>query len=112
MSPRCRDTSRSSWTATAVEATQRACRACAGTSRERRRGARAVRRCARQGVEYLTLFAFSSENWRRPNDEVSFLMRTFVPAALEHEIGKLARKRHPFARGRRSRTFRRTHHAT
>src|SRR5258708_21956075 len=48
----------------------------------------AVEACARQGVEYLTLFAFSSENWRRPNDEVSFLMRLFV-TALEREIGKL-----------------------
>jgi undecaprenyl diphosphate synthase len=48
----------------------------------------AVEACARRGVEYLTLFAFSSENWRRPNDEVSFLMRLFV-TALEREIGKL-----------------------
>lgn len=43
---------------------------------------------ARAGVEYLTLFAFSSENWRRPNDEVSFLMRLFI-TALEREVGKL-----------------------
>ena len=48
----------------------------------------AVEACARSGVEYLTLFAFSSENWRRPNDEVSFLMRLFV-TALEREVGKL-----------------------
>ena len=47
-----------------------------------------VEACARAGVEYLTLFAFSSENWRRPVDEVSFLMRLFV-TALEREIGKL-----------------------
>jgi undecaprenyl diphosphate synthase len=47
-----------------------------------------VEACARSGVEYLTLFAFSSENWRRPNDEVSFLMRLFV-TALEREVGKL-----------------------
>ncbi|WJF89209.1 isoprenyl transferase [Paraburkholderia bonniea] len=56
------------------------------------RGVEAVRTvveaCARCGVEYLTLFAFSSENWRRPNDEVSFLMRLFV-TALEREVGKL-----------------------
>ncbi|KAB0635022.1 polyprenyl diphosphate synthase [Burkholderia latens] len=56
------------------------------------RGVDAVRAvvegCARAGVEYLTLFAFSSENWRRPNDEVSFLMRLFI-TALEREIGKL-----------------------
>jgi undecaprenyl diphosphate synthase len=39
-------------------------------------------------VEYLTLFAFSSENWRRPSDEVKFLMQLFV-AALEQEVEKL-----------------------
>jgi undecaprenyl diphosphate synthase len=48
----------------------------------------AVEACAARGVEYLTLFAFSSENWRRPTDEVSFLMRLFV-AALEREVGRL-----------------------
>src|SRR5579863_7909553 len=47
-----------------------------------------VESCARQGVEFVTLFAFSSENWRRPNEEVSFLMRLFV-TALEREVGKL-----------------------
>ncbi|ONU81712.1 polyprenyl diphosphate synthase [Burkholderia cenocepacia] len=56
------------------------------------RGVDAVRAvvegCARAGVEYLTLFAFSSENWRRPNDEVSFLMRLFI-TALERKVGKL-----------------------
>lgn len=56
------------------------------------RGVDAVRRvmegCGRRGVEYLTLFAFSSENWRRPPDEVSTLMRLFM-TALEREVGKL-----------------------
>jgi len=56
------------------------------------KGVQAVRRvveaCGRQGVEYLTLFAFSSENWRRPADEVSLLMRLFVQA-LEREVDKL-----------------------
>jgi undecaprenyl diphosphate synthase len=47
-----------------------------------------VRACAKRGVEYLTLFAFSSENWRRPSDEVKFLMQLFV-AALEQEVEKL-----------------------
>ena len=52
-------------------------------------GVRAVvRACAERGVEFLTLFAFSSENWRRPPDEVSFLMQLFV-GALEQEVGKL-----------------------
>jgi len=35
-----------------------------------------VRTCLDNKVEYLTLFAFSSENWRRPKDEVSFLMHS------------------------------------
>jgi len=56
------------------------------------KGVQAVRRvvefCARQGVRYLTLFAFSSENWRRPRDEVSLLMRLFVQA-LEREVKRL-----------------------
>jgi len=47
-----------------------------------------VRACVELGVEYLTLFAFSSENWRRPADEVSILMQLFV-RALEQEVAKL-----------------------
>lgn len=46
--------------------------------------------CAREGVEVLTLFAFSSENWRRPKDEVSALMKLFL-FALEREVRKLHR---------------------
>lgn len=49
-----------------------------------------VETCAREGVEVLTLFAFSSENWRRPKDEVSALMRLFL-MALEREVRKLHR---------------------
>ena len=59
-----------------------------------RKGVEAVRatveRCARLGVEYLTLFAFSSENWRRPADEVSLLMRLFI-SALQREVDPLHR---------------------
>lgn len=47
-----------------------------------------VEACVTRGVEYLTLFAFSSENWRRPADEVSLLMRLFV-IALEREVSKM-----------------------
>ncbi len=47
-----------------------------------------VEACALRGVEFLTLFAFSSENWRRPADEVSLLMRLFV-TALEREVAQL-----------------------
>lgn len=47
-----------------------------------------IQACIEHGVEYLTLFAFSSENWRRPKDEVSKLMELFV-MALEREVGKM-----------------------
>ena len=47
-----------------------------------------VRACIERGVAYLTLFAFSSENWRRPEDEVSILMDLFL-RALEQEVAKL-----------------------
>lgn len=47
-----------------------------------------VEACVERGVEYLTLFAFSSENWRRPADEVSLLMRLFM-TALEREVAKM-----------------------
>src|SRR5476651_1607205 len=47
-----------------------------------------VEACVTRGVEYLTLFAFSSENWRRPEEEVSLLMRLFV-TALEREVSKM-----------------------
>jgi len=57
-----------------------------------RRGVETVRNmiqcCIDVGVEYLTLFAFSSENWRRPADEVSFLMQLFI-RALENEVSRL-----------------------
>ncbi len=47
-----------------------------------------VKTCGDLGVEYLTLFAFSSENWRRPADEVSVLMQLFI-RAMENEVAKL-----------------------
>ena len=43
------------------------------------------------GTRHLTLFAFSSENWRRPAEEVSLLMRLFMQA-LEREVGELKSK--------------------
>ncbi|MBK8522690.1 MAG: di-trans,poly-cis-decaprenylcistransferase [Betaproteobacteria bacterium] len=49
-----------------------------------------VRACLERGIGYLTLFAFSSENWRRPEEEVSLLMQLFV-RALQHEVAKLDR---------------------
>jgi len=59
-----------------------------------KRGVEAVRgivkACAERGVGYLTLFAFSSENWRRPPEEVALLMQLFI-GALENEVQKLHR---------------------
>jgi undecaprenyl diphosphate synthase len=59
-----------------------------------RAGAKAVRNtvetAARRGVSFLTLFAFSSENWQRPAEEVSSLMTLFLEA-LQREIDDLHR---------------------
>ena len=59
-----------------------------------RRGAEAVRRaveaCAKAGVRYLTLFAFSSENWRRPAAEVGELM-DLLRLYLKRELAELTR---------------------
>ncbi|MEE2731328.1 MAG: polyprenyl diphosphate synthase [Pseudomonadota bacterium] len=52
-----------------------------------KQGAKTVRdtveNCARAGVEVLTVYAFSSENWRRPQDEVNALMNLFLEALAE-----------------------------
>ncbi len=60
-----------------------------------RAGARAVNVCIdvclARGVEALTLFAFSSENWGRPEEEVGGLMKLFL-AALEREVDELHRR--------------------
>jgi len=57
-----------------------------------RMGVRAVKQivenCARRGVQVLTLFAFSSENWNRPKEEVSMLMGRFLQA-LDDEVADL-----------------------
>jgi undecaprenyl diphosphate synthase len=57
-------------------------------------GVRAVKQivesCTRLGVQVLTLFAFSSENWKRPKEEVSMLMRRFLEA-LDEEVADLHR---------------------
>jgi len=59
-----------------------------------RRGVESVRdavaACIERGIGYLTLFAFSSENWRRPAEEVTLLMQLFQ-AALSNEVEKLHR---------------------
>jgi undecaprenyl diphosphate synthase len=59
-----------------------------------RAGAKAVRAtvegCARRGIEALTVFAFSSENWQRPADEVERLMELFVES-IDKEVDELDR---------------------
>jgi len=72
--------SRSSWTATAAGPGRAACRGSPGI----------VEECAQREVRYLTLFAFSSENWRRPPDEVGVLMGLFLDA-LVREVADLHR---------------------
>jgi undecaprenyl diphosphate synthase len=47
-----------------------------------------IRACAERGVSHLTVFAFSSENWRRPQEEVTLLMDLFM-RALENEVARL-----------------------
>jgi undecaprenyl diphosphate synthase len=47
-----------------------------------------VENCAQRGVQVLTLFAFSSENWQRPKEEVSMLMSRFLQA-LDDEVADL-----------------------
>src|SRR5258706_291770 len=55
-----------------------------------RKGVEAVRAtvkaCAERGVGFLTLFAFSSENWRRPADEVALLMQLFIRTGGEQRV--------------------------
>src|SRR5512139_1024209 len=57
-----------------------------------RAGAKAVRAtvegCARRGIQALTVFAFSSENWQRPPEEVDRLMELFVES-IDKEVDEL-----------------------
>jgi undecaprenyl diphosphate synthase len=53
---------------------------------------RTVEACAARGVEVLTLFAFSSENWRRPEEEVGVLMDLFL-RGLKSEVSRLHQNR-------------------
>jgi undecaprenyl diphosphate synthase len=52
---------------------------------------RTVQACADRGIEYLTVFAFSSENWKRPSEEVSGLMG-LVLVAVSKYLAKLERE--------------------
>jgi undecaprenyl diphosphate synthase len=69
-------------------ATERHLPRAAGHSKGVDRVEEIVEACVVRGVSHLTLFAFSSENWRRPADEVSLLMRLFI-GALERQVSRL-----------------------
>ena len=79
----------SSWTATAAGPRSATCRASSATSRASMRWCARCHACADRGIEYLTVFAFSSENWKRPSEEVSGLMG-LVLVAVSKYLAKLA----------------------
>lgn len=70
-------------------ASQRHLPRAAGHARGLHSVRRAARLCIDQGIPCLTLFAFSSENWRRPPAEVGFLMKLFH-GALQREVEEMA----------------------
>ncbi|MDX1487377.1 MAG: polyprenyl diphosphate synthase [Acidiferrobacterales bacterium] len=69
-------------------ATQRHLPRVAGHSKGVERVRELVASCGEKGIKFLTLFAFSSENWRRPRGEVKSLIELFI-SALDAEISKL-----------------------
>ena len=71
-------TSPSSWTATAAGPSSGICRASRAIARARNRRASIIRTAGELGIKYLTLYAFSVENWNRPKDEVDALMKYLV----------------------------------
>jgi undecaprenyl diphosphate synthase len=52
---------------------------------------RVITACVEFGIKYLTIYAFSTENWKRPKDEVSGLMQ-IMAEALEKEVGELSKQ--------------------
>jgi len=69
-------------------ATQRHLPRVAGHSKGVERVRDVIEAAVERGIDFVTLFAFSSENWRRPADEVSLLMRLFM-MALEREVSRM-----------------------
>ncbi len=82
--------SRSSWTATGAGRARAACRRCSAISAAPRRSGGPSKVAGSSKIRYLTLFAFSSENWRRPASEVTELMN-LLRFYLRREINELAR---------------------
>ena len=98
-----RTTSPSSWTATAAGRPGATCRAWRATRRAWMRCAPACGIAANAACKVLTVFAFSSENWNRPAEEVSGLME-LLAVALAREVPQLKRggRAHPLRRRPRS----------
>ena len=100
----------SSWTATAAGPRRATCRRSPAIARAPARSAAPSRRRSRSGVAWLTIYAFSSENWRRPAGEVldlTGLLRHY----LRSEIAELKRERRAAALHRRPRPVRSRHPA-
>ena len=81
-------TSPSSWTATGAGRRGAACRARPGTAPACSAVRRVVEAAPDVGIATLSLFAFSSDNWRRPSDEVSALM-SLLERYLKAELARL-----------------------
>ena len=81
--------SRSSWTATAAGRPRAASRPRKATARARARSGAPSRRRSTSGIESLTVYAFSTENWSRPPAEVDELMEIFGET-IERELPDLA----------------------
>ena len=118
----CRRMSPSSWTAMAVGRPSAGCRASRGTAAGVEAIRRAVRTAGDLGIRYLTVYSFSSENWRRPAQEVSDLMG-LLKRFVRHDLAELhannirvriigerrrADRRHPRSCSTRPRTSRAT----
>ena len=87
--PRSPARSRSSWTATAAGRRSAACRSPPATAPARERVRRIVEAAIDLGIHDLAVFAFSTENWSRPQDEVDALMEIFAET-IERELPDLA----------------------
>ena len=90
----CRRTSPSSWTATAAGPRSATCRASKAIAPASTPCATRSRPPPGSGIEVLTLYAFSVENWKRPATEVSTLMM-LLKRYLRSELNTLLEQRHP-----------------
>ncbi len=103
-----RPMSRSSWTATGAGRRRAACRASPAIAAAPRRCAAPSIAAAELGISYLTLFGFSSENWKRPRDEVDDLMGLLRHLSARRDRRAASQRRAP-AGHRRSRAARARH---